>query len=138
MFVFRNVSFHTINIKLSYMHAWCNACSAWFSNTSCLLHISQQGQIFKLKVGWVTVHVWGKQVQLRTQHWQANQKVVLSTASMSMLLLGEIQGMLTRKSFKITYSEIESEGISNILFQVRVFLTLAVRILATLQLSVHL
>ena len=135
MFVFRNVSFHTINIKLSYMHTWCNACSAWFSNTSCLLHISQQGQIFKLKVGWVTVHMWGKQVQLHTQHWLGKSE---GCASMRMLLLGEIQGMLPRKSFKITYSEIESEDISNILFQVRVFLTLAVRILATLQLSVHL
>ena len=55
---------------------------------------------------------------------------VLSTASMSMLLLRNL-GACPKKIFKITCTEIESEGISNILgLYIGVILTLAVHILA--------
>ena len=57
--------------------------------------------IIYLNVGWAIVHVWWKQVQLHGIG-QANQKAVLSTASMSMLLYqGNLEACPLRKFLKL-------------------------------------
>ena len=86
------------------------------------------GLNLQIKAGWATVHVWWKRIWLYSID-QANQNVVLSTASVSMLLQGGFRVCPSQKNFKNYMLCVESKGISNV-FANEVILTLTVHILA--------
>ena len=64
---------------------------------------------------------------LATQHWSDKSEAVINTANMWRMLLLEGWGHTSRKNFKITCSEIESEGILKAI-AIEIILTLAVHI----------
>ena len=75
------------------------------------------GPDLQIKAGWAIVHVcwkWGWLYSIG----QANQNVVLSTASMSMLLQGGFRVCPSQKNYKNYMLCIESKGISNILLYI--------------------
>ena len=64
----------------------------------------RSGLDLQIKAGWAIVHVWWKRVWLYSIG-QANQNVVLSTASVNILLQGDLGYMfLPEKFLKITCS----------------------------------